>query len=633
MYFLGPNDLFFFGDDQSATVFFKAMLPICRVGLLLLASTDSTHGWGGAKKKEEKLSGKDLTAQVRALTELVTAQSARIATLEAKVECGSYEQIPGRFTQPAIDEGNSAESPPPTATRKSKRKPEQMLIAQFNVSLGSAVSALAVSASEPRAVVAADAYNTIHVYDTNGRELIVAQSAHADDAKISAIAVGGGRTPFVAAAATDGAILFYNVTLPASGGAATGTLGSLTLAATVRPTNEMAVARSGSSIGISKAIRSLSLFSGGGAEMVLSADASGLIRAFSRTGDERFNLSAGAPVTAMAARTGSAQLAVATETHLQIFDPTRLDKAPVVCEGSASAAADASADASAAADASTTQNLVSLVWEPQQPQLLYAASAKGETFVFNTRMRSKVEIPGAEVEPKVPAFKCQLLHTLPATSELPLSLANLKGYLVGASAHAMSVTNVTALYRRSKEGASALFSVPLEEAAEAAEVTPKAGAKGVPSAPGGTQPIVASARETVALAYGAEGRVIFYESKLPFASDGSGGLLKNKMVVAILLGALFCILSKKLFKQVPFEGGARDPQLEEAMRAAAAVSGRALRSPTKAPSTPPRQHGAFAKRASPGRANKARSPHGSHHGMEERIVDETFCHSPARKWP
>ena len=125
---------------------------------------------------------------------------------------------------------------------------------------------------------------------------------------------------------------------------------------------------------------------------------------------------------------------------------------PLVC-------ADGDADGDGAAAA--RMSVVSLAWDVQLAQLLYAGGADGRVAVYNTRSRVRSTTEGPNRNETKMVTTCKLVTVVEGHAPADVALAAVKGYLLSASGGGLlAVHNVSGLYGRARDDPSVLRPPP-----------------------------------------------------------------------------------------------------------------------------------------------------------------------------
>ena len=255
--------------------------------------------------------------------------------------------------------------------------------------------------------------------------------------------------------------------------------------------------------------------------MIAVGDRDGTIRLLNRNGTQRSTLETGGSVHAM--ERNGAILAVGIKgAGVSIFDMAKPKVAPMSCE----------ADPDASADAYP----VSVVWDSQLTQLVYAGGSDGVVRIYNTKARSR-QLGGTHGNESRMVTQCKLVSTIVGHEPSPLHLAAQKGWLFSTSRALLAVHNVSGLYDRKREEPTAMLGRPLPSSLP--------GTAGLISGTGGTH-----------LAYGggAAGEIWMVESKLTYRDPSEefkfGGesmgdfasptsLLRNPVVLGVIMMVVF----------------------------------------------------------------------------------------------
>lgn len=282
-----------------------------RPSLLLLLLLAPTHAWGGKKATTAVEPSEDVRAHVRTLSETVSSQANRIASLEQQVKrlkaqggtCAERTASAGDGSSPAAGGGDGEAElrgfREAERKRERKRRLEQ-LQAVFNVTVGSPLTALAVSSNlvlkgVPQLIAAADEAANLHVYGPEGELLASQPTEHT--AAISAIGLGSRDDPILVTAGRDGRVLVHNLTLPRAAAkphAAKANKAALAPAPPAKPAvpfsvaleNEIALAPA-EGAGGAAAVTALELYMRGRKFLLIVGDEAGDVRVLLRNGTER----------------------------------------------------------------------------------------------------------------------------------------------------------------------------------------------------------------------------------------------------------------------------------------------------------------------------------------------------------
>ena len=182
---------------------------------------------GGRTSSDEHLKG---------LSKLVAVQSARIQALEAQLKksapCPAAKVSRAKGASKCLLSDSESE-PEIQAFRLHERqraaaKRQALLTPVFNVSVGSPLTAIAVSTGMldrkgvPRLVAAADSSGTLFLFDREGGlSYKLPPSSESSAAVVSSIVIGPKEDPFVATGTLGGQVFLYNLTLPRLGHSST----------------------------------------------------------------------------------------------------------------------------------------------------------------------------------------------------------------------------------------------------------------------------------------------------------------------------------------------------------------------------------------------------------------------------
>ena len=176
--------------------------------------------------------------------------------------------------------------------------------------------------------------------------------------------------------------------------------------------------------------------------MLAVGDAAGNVRLLFRNGTQRAAVTAGGAVHAMErGGTNNAHLAVgAAGVGVVLLDMGKPTTPPMACEGSApsstalavvSSSSKKGAKGSSAASVAPP-HVVSLAWDVQLPQLLYAASSDGVIAIYNSKTRTR-QMTGEFKNISKMVTHCKLVTTIQGHDAAPVALTPVKGYLYSAS--------------------------------------------------------------------------------------------------------------------------------------------------------------------------------------------------------
>ena len=427
------------------------------LALLLLASHWSDGGIGVAEGAAAASAGAPTASSVVALSQTLTAQAARIKALERQLaklgsggkSCASDADDP----EPELHAFRVAER------QKNAQKKQEELVQLFATHAGEPLSAVAVSShllekSVPRLVVGGGASGALYLYDKNGTlalSLPPDASLPAPSA-VSAVVIGPKEDPFVAIGTSGGEVLLYNLTLPRPA------IGKRPASGTTSLTLAMRAEAQLDTTGAPTAVLTLDAYMRGRKAMLAVGDASGAVRLLWRNGTQRAAVSAGGAVHAMErGGTNNAFLAVgARDVGVALLDMGKPHSPPMICEGSEPPIPEASEAARTKAKGSSkgtspasiaAPHVVSVTWDVQLPQLLYAASSDGLITIYNSKTRTKQMVGEFKNESKM-VTHCKLVTTITGHDAAPLALTPVKGYLFSASPGLLVSHNVSGARKR-----------------------------------------------------------------------------------------------------------------------------------------------------------------------------------------
>jgi hypothetical protein len=515
-------------------------------GVLLLAACAASG------KKDARDSGKDVAPWD--LAQQVAQQSSRIRQLEAQLS---------KVGRGSCAAGADAEDPEPELRpfrilerQRAADKRQEQLLTLFNVSVGEPLTAVAISTNivekgVPKLVVGAGASGTLYLYDRNGTRSLTlplegkpSKKAPAPD--ITALAIGPREDPFVAVGSRAGHVSVYNLTLPRAkvGSRAATTETALSLATRVEPHLDAS--------GKPVPVLTLDTYQRGRRAMLAVGDSEGSLRLYWRNGTQRSGMEAGGAVQAMErGGANAAFLAVgAAGVGVKLFDMGKPNNAPLVCEGSAPGL-------------EAGDEIVSLAWDVQLTQLLYAGSRDGIVSVFNTRARTRVTDAGIHANETRMVTQCKLVTTVPGHDVSPVALTPLKGYLLSASTSLLVAHNVSGLYARTRDDPNVMLGRSLASAAKGTVPRPtvlsgtRAGHVVVGSGSGGFIALLSS-KLPFKTAEEAEGGIAGFLGSGGGGGGMGGGMFKNPLMLG---GVMFLVFwqSGKMFNKSGKGGGRGGP--------------------------------------------------------------------------
>lgn len=486
--------------------------------------------------------------EIKALQATVATQAARLQVLEQSLRTGvclapaksGGSKLKGSEACTPLDVDPEPELAAFRAAerRRAAAKKQELLTTVFNVSVGKPITALAISSGlldnkgVPRVVAAADTSGTLHIFERTGAlALSLPPSSETSASIISSIVIGPKEDPFVAAGTVGGEVTLYNLSLPRVRNAPS-PLGSSPPAP---PTTAKLAMRAPAQLdehGQPVAILSMETYMRARKTMLAVGDASGALRLLFRNGTPRTAMPIGGAVRAIERNKEGVFLGVAADGKgLQLYDQGRGTNAPIACEGGAEG--DEAAEGGGAP-------VVSIAWDVQLPQLVYAGTAAGDIRIYNSKARSR-QLGGKYGNESRMATACKLVTVIRGHEAAEVQLAPLKGYLVSVASRLLVTHNVTGLYSRTRDDPFALVGRTLPAGAEASAA-----------------PLVAGARQGhVVVGAGASGELTLLASKLVFkeepkdggsfglgalADTSSGGpawLLRNPLVLGVIMMVVF----------------------------------------------------------------------------------------------
>jgi len=170
--------------------------------------------------------------------------------------------------------------------------------------------------------------------------------------------------------------------------------------------------------------------------------------------------------------------------------------------------------------------IVGLAFDTHLPQLLFASTSTGSLRVYNTKTRVRAPSGGKS------HLACKLVEEMSGHAPLPVAIASVKGFLLSATSELFAVHNVSGLYGRVKKDPHVVYGEALM---------------------GGSIPalLACSRASHLALSWGADGRVVYMESKLQWKDEDSAGgmpdmlsFLRNPMLIGVVMVVIFWQSSK-----------------------------------------------------------------------------------------
>ena len=457
---------------------------------------------------------------LKTLQATVAAQSARIQSLEAQLRTGvcatppkpsggKQSKAPERCVPLDVDPEPELAAFRAGERRRAAAKKQELLTTVFNVSVGKPLTALAISSAlvdhkgVPRLVAVADASGTLHLYDRAGElAASVPAAGETSAATISSIIFGTKDDPFVATGSVGGEVALYNLSLPRLRSSPTPASGgplppppptTLTLAMRAPPLLDER--------GAPIPVLTLSSYLRSRRTLLAVGDGSGALRLLHRNGTQRASVPVGGAVRVVERSKDSVHFAVAADgvEGIQLLDLSKSVPVPLVC------ALWGTTDEGAEVRASEGAEVVSLAWDVQLPQLLYAGTASGEMLVFNTKSRSRV--PNKHGNGTEMMTVCKLVTVLGGHAPAPVRLAPLKGFLFSAADQLLAVHNVSGLYKRRLDEPAVFFGRSLPQVPVAHGGAAASGGATVGGGAAGA-PLLAADESHVAVGAGAAGEVI-----------------------------------------------------------------------------------------------------------------------------
>lgn len=331
---------------------------------------------------------------VKALQATVAAQAVRLQALEAQLRTGVCATPPKGSKQDRCMPLDVDPEPELLAFRAAERrrmvaKKQEQLTTIFNVSVGAPLTALAVSSAlldnknVPRLVAVADASGTLYVYDRTGElSVTVPALSETSAATISTIVIGPKEDPFVATGTLGGEVALYNLTLPRIRAASAKPDAppppppppvSLTLA--MRAPAQLDA--SGAPI----PVLTLESYMRARKSLLAVGDASGALRLLHRNGSQRSVVSVGGAVRALERNKEGVFVAVAADGQgVLLYDMSKPAPVPTACSNVGSDVGEG---------VSPEASVVSVAWDVQLPQLVYAGTDAGEIRIYNSKARHR----------------------------------------------------------------------------------------------------------------------------------------------------------------------------------------------------------------------------------------------------
>ena len=297
------------------------------------------------------------------------------------------------------------------------------------------ISSSILDKNVPKLVVAAGASGALHLFDRNGSLTFEQPPDEAAGPTVNTMVIGPREDPFVAVGTVGGSVLLYNLSLPRGrvGSRTATTETKLTLATRVEPMLD--------SSGAPVPILTMDTYMRGRKAMLAVGDASGAVRLVFRNGTHRSTLAVGDGAVRAMERGGAnnAWLAVGVDgTGVALYDMSKPNNAPLVCDGSEPGGAAGGAPVSA------------LSWDVQLTQMLYAAGSDGVISVYNSKARTRMGGQGPHGNETRMVTHCKLVTTVEGHTPSSLTLAPVKGYLLSASGALLAAHNVSGLYARTR---------------------------------------------------------------------------------------------------------------------------------------------------------------------------------------
>jgi hypothetical protein len=297
------------------------------------------------------------------------------------------------------------------------------------------ISSSILDKNVPKLVVAAGASGALHLFDRNGSLTFEQPPDEAAGPTVNTMVIGPREDPFVAVGTVGGSVLLYNLSLPRGrvGSRTATTETKLTLATRVEPMLD--------SSGAPVPILTMDTYMRGRKAMLAVGDASGAVRLVFRNGTHRSTLAVGDGAVRAMERGGAnnAWLAVGVDgTGVALYDMSKPNNAPLVCDGSEPGGVAGGAPVSA------------LSWDVQLTQMLYAAGSDGVISVYNSKARTRMGGQGPHGNETRMVTHCKLVTTVEGHTPSSLTLAPVKGYLLSASGALLAAHNVSGLYARTR---------------------------------------------------------------------------------------------------------------------------------------------------------------------------------------
>ena len=297
------------------------------------------------------------------------------------------------------------------------------------------ISSSILDKNVPKLVVAAGASGALHLFDRNGSLTFEQPPDEAAGPTVNTMVIGPREDPFVAVGTVGGSLLLYNLSLPRGrvGSRTATTETKLTLATRVEPMLD--------SSGAPVPILTMDTYMRGRKAMLAVGDASGAVRLVFRNGTHRSTLAVGDGAVRAMERGGAnnAWLAVGVDgTGVALYDMSKPNNAPLVCDGSEPGGVACGAPVSA------------LSWDVQLTQLLYAAGSDGVISFYNSKARTRMGGQGPHGNETRMVTHCKLVTTVEGHTPSSLTLAPVKGYLLSASGALLAAHNVSGLYARTR---------------------------------------------------------------------------------------------------------------------------------------------------------------------------------------
>ena len=376
-----------------------------------------------------------------ALAQQVAAQAREIKALERRLSSSGSCSSDSDDPEPELKAFKIAEQ------QKRAQKRQDELLTLFTTTVGEPLSAVAISThhmdkSIPKLIVGGGVSGSLHLYDKNGT-LTLTLPPDAELPKptaITAVVIGTKDDPFVCVGTAGGELLLYNLTLPrpAVGKRPERGVTSLTLAMRTEAQRDAA----GAPIGV----LTLDAYQRGRKTMLAVGDEAGAVRLLFRNGTERAAIAAGGAVHAMErGGANNAHLAVgAFGAGVALFDMGKPTQDPMICEGSEPPVDEPPAATKRRGGKSppARPHIVSLTWDAQLPQLLYAATSDGVISIYNSKARTR-QMTGEFKNISKMVTHCKIVTTVTGHDAAPLALAPVKGYLFSASPSLLVSHNIS----------------------------------------------------------------------------------------------------------------------------------------------------------------------------------------------